>query len=83
MASTKYLKTFFAEKNLDSRIYEINDSDGNLHLVDSELVIDCIHNTSEMDKDAIADTIRKIDFANGDVHHFLKHLANALVSFHI
>ena len=83
MASTKYLKTFFAEKNLDSRIYELNDADGTLHLVDSELVIDCIHNASEMDKDAIADTIRKIDFANGDVHHFLKHLANALVSFHI
>ena len=76
----RYLKIFFNEKNLDSRTYEVTASDGTTHLVDSEIVIDTILNgTPREEQEKIANVLRKIDFANGDVHHFLEHLSGALV----
>lgn len=77
--SQRYLQTFFAEKDLPFQSWEILSSSGVPHMIDSEVVIEAIMNAPEDEQRKIADIIREIDFRNGDVNHFLKHLAKGLV----
>ena len=79
MDSKAYLKRFFEEKEIPNVQYEIEDKNGFVHLFDNEVVIDRILNTSTQEQNQIANVIRKIDFQNGDINHFLKYMANALV----
>lgn len=78
-----YLRTFFNEKNLPSRTFDITAEDGTFHMVDSEVVIETILMAPRSEQIEIGNVIRKIDFANGDVHHFLEHLASALVASYV
>ena len=78
MTSTSYLATFFDEKQLDERIYEVDAPGGTCNMIPSTAVIERVLTTRGEEADAIADIVRKIDFANGDLHHFLKHLAGAM-----
>lgn len=76
----KYLQTFFKEKDLGYKLFEVEDQNGTVHLIDSETVIDIILNqTPREEQEQIGNVIRRIDFANGDVLHFLEHLAAGLV----
>lgn len=80
--TSRYLQTFFAEKNLSERTYEIT-VDGTWNMISSDMVIDLLLNQASATEQAqAAAIIRKIDFANGDVHHFLKHLATGFVATH-
>ena len=78
MASTIYLRTFFKEKGLSARLYEVEDQNGDVHLIWTEMVLDHIFAAGEAEQDQIAGILRRIDFHNGDVHHFLAHLATGL-----
>ena len=78
--SERYLKTFFEEKNLPHVCWNIEAPNGVMHSIDNEVVIEHISTCNNREMTDIADVIRKIDFANGDVNHFLKHLAHAIVS---
>lgn len=74
-----WLTTFFEEKNLDDRLYEI-EHDGNTHLMPSSRVISIIRDeASPREQRMIMDTLVKIDFHNGDVHDYLKHLATGYI----
>ena len=76
-----FITTFFAEKNLDDRIYEV-ESEGTLNLISTENVIERIGCTSGAERQQIENILRELDFRNGDVHHFLQHLAQAMaISF--
>jgi len=75
----QYLKQFFEEKNIDNVQYEITDSSGYLHLFDNKVLIDRIMNTSELEQIQIENVLRRIDFRNGSVRHFLKYLAEVMV----
>ena len=75
----KYLTTFFAEKDVPERGFEIDTDDG-FHIIPNVVVLEHIAITSKGEKDAIASVIRKIDFANGDVNDFLRHLAGAIAA---
>lgn len=69
------LKTFFEEKQLLYKEwnFEVN---GTIHFIDNEFVIDLICNYSSLlEQSKILDTIIMIDFKNGDINHFLEHLA--------
>jgi hypothetical protein len=77
-ATAKYLETFFEEKALDERVYEI-EHDEMTHFVESDFVIELIKKSSTGEQEKIAHIIRRLDFANGDIHHFLKHLATGYV----
>lgn len=81
MASAKQtLKTFFEEKNLPYQMFEIDSADG-VHIIDNETVIDIIVNqASAHEQKGILDMIVRIDFVNGNVNDYLKHLATGLVS---
>jgi hypothetical protein len=77
-ASASYLRRFFAEKALEDQTYEITAPDGMLHLIPTGCVIEAIMAAPAREQDGIASILRRIDFANGDVHHFLRHLAQPL-----
>lgn len=79
----KYIELFFQEKNLPFEQWEIIDTKGDYHIIDNEFVIDLLLNTcGRGEQEQAADVIRKIDFANGDVNHFLRHLAQGYVNTH-
>lgn len=75
----RYLKTFFEEKGLGVVAWEITSSDGTWNMLNNCVVLEAVNNCSQQEKTAIANMIRRIDFANGDVNDYLKHLAQALV----
>lgn len=77
-ANDKYLKAFFEEKDLQAECFTIEHKE-QLHLVESEAVIDLIKTSNDEEKQKIVDTLRKIDFTNGNVIHYLKHLATGYV----
>jgi hypothetical protein len=77
----KWFETFIAEKGIDAeRMFEFEDANGFNTMpygVVIEAVMDC-HNPAE--QKFIKDTFVKIDFANGDCYHFLRHLGKALAA---
>ena len=77
--SMKYLKIFFEEKNLPLKDFEKVSPDGTTHFLSNEVVIEHVMIASLNEQKVIADVIKKIDFANGDVNHFLDHLAQGIV----
>ena len=74
------LERFFEEKQLPSVTWELTADDGTSHFINSDVVIEHIASTTIGEQNKIADVIRRIDFANGDVNDFLKHLAGALIN---
>ena len=79
METKKYLKTFFEEKNIPFQIFTITDIHNNTHYIDTNVVIENILSTTSTEQAQIAMILRKIDFKNGDVNHFLKYLAYGMV----
>ncbi|GMK47485.1 hypothetical protein PghCCS26_46150 [Paenibacillus glycanilyticus] len=79
MSAKRTLKVFFEEKQLKHKTYYV-DHKKQVHMVESDFLINVIVNiTPAHEQEKILETIRKIDFANGDVHHFLEHLAKGYV----
>lgn len=76
---TKWFETFLSEKNLPFASWEIEGEDGT-HFIDSDVVVESIKSAPINEQVGIKNVIVKIDFANGDVNHFFKHLAGALVA---
>jgi len=78
MGFTEWLETFLEEKNLPYEMWEI-EVDGCLHYIDSDVVIEAIKNAPKNEQEQIKKTIIQIDFNNGNVNHFFKYLAKALI----
>ena len=76
----KWFETFLEEKNLPYKSWEIMGPTGVTHMIDSDVVIESIKNCHPNDQAKIKSTIIQIDFVNGDVNHFFKHLAKGLVA---
>ena len=73
------LNTFFKEKDIPFQAWEI-ESNGQTHMIDNEVVIEAVKATTGSEREQVKNTLIKIDFHNGDVNHFLKHLAHGLVA---
>ena len=74
-----FFTTFFDEKDLVEKTYEV-EIDGTWHLIPTSIVIQQIKSASEADKKKIEMVLRKLDFLNGDIHYFLKHLAKGIAA---
>lgn len=73
-----WLDTFIDEKNINKDdTFEIN-KNGTLNIISYGSIIDHIKITSKQEQEQIKKTILKIDFFNGDVLHFFRHLGQAL-----
>jgi len=77
--SVRYLETFFAEKDLDlDATFEVTGPSGTWNLIPYGVVVEHIMIASPAEQQKIAGILRRIDFANGDVLHFLRHLGEAI-----
>ena len=74
-----YLKDFFEEKDIPYKQWEIEASNGEVNFIGNDVVIESIFQTSGEEKTKIESILRRIDFYNGDINHFLEHLARGLV----
>ena len=79
MRSQEYLNRFFEEKEIPYKIFEIQDKSGTVNFIDTDVIIENILSAPETEQTQIANVIRRIDFKNGDICHFLKFLAQQLV----
>jgi hypothetical protein len=80
--STKYLKAFFQEKDIPFAEFKIEE-DGTVHYLNTDVVIEAVFSAPKNEQQAIAEQLRKIDYTNGDVLPFLRHLAHCLVNTYI
>jgi hypothetical protein len=71
---------FLDEKSIPYASWEIPDQAGTTHFIDSDVVVEHIKVAPDHEQSKIKDILVKIDFRNGDVNHFFKHLATGLVS---
>lgn len=79
MATTNsFFRTMIEEKDLLHTTIEIEDKSGTMHFMTVENVIEAIEQASESEQYAIEQKFRHIDFHNGDLLHFIKHLGLAL-----
>lgn len=74
-----WLDNFIKEKEIDLDETFTIDSNGQAHIFEIGNIIENIKATSSEEQNAIKDMIVKIDFHNGDVVDYFKHLAKALV----
>ena len=74
---TKYLQDFFAEKDIEEKIFAVEGESGT-NMIPNVVVVEHIANCGRDEAKQLAGVFRKIDFANGDINHFLAHLAQAL-----
>ena len=73
-----FFNRYFNEKDLDNQVYEITTPNGTMNLIETDMVIAKIKTTQREEAKKIEAIIRQIDCLNGDLHHFLKHLAQAM-----
>ena len=77
-AFTTWIDTFFQEKGIDTDApIEVEGAFGTNYMR-VQNVIDAIKGTSSREQQQIKTTFVKIDFANGDPLHFVRHLAQAI-----
>ena len=74
----KYLTTLLEEKNISLEApLEINGKSG-INFMSVGILVEAIITAPKNEQVKIKDILIKIDFKNGDIMHFLKHLAKAL-----
>ena len=75
-----FFETFFSEKDLTDEVYTVTSANGTPNIIPSSVVIEAVKRTKGEEAQKIEAILRKLDLANGNIHHFLKHLAQALAS---
>lgn len=77
-AFTKWLDTLVEEKevNLDSE-FEVEGASGT-NFMSYGVIVEAIKGTSPAVQAAIKNNLVKIDFCNGDIKHYFRHLGKAL-----
>lgn len=74
----KYLRDFFAEKDIRPMTFHVKDNEGVPHSIPNEVVVEHIAIAPRHEQEAIKKMLRKLDFHNADINHYLKHLAEAI-----
>ena len=74
---TQYLRDFFLEKDVPDELFEVEGESG-VNFIPNACVVEAMIGISENDLEAVSDVLRRIDVVNGNVNHFLKHLAKGL-----
>ncbi|KHE72346.1 hypothetical protein [Halobacillus sp. BBL2006] len=76
----KWLEVYFKKKDLKLKAWKFRDHNGAWHTITNhqtiEIILAC---TSEDEQQEIGKIIRRIDLENGDIEHFLEHLAKGIV----
>lgn len=76
----KWFDRFLEEKDLSYVSWELKDVVGNMHMINSDVVIESIKNTGTDEQSKIKDMIVRLDFNNGNILDYFKHLAIGLIN---
>jgi hypothetical protein len=74
----EWFETFLSEKNLSFEVFEI-EIEQQIHMINSETVIDLIKKASPEDQRAIKRMLVALDFRNADINDYLKHLGKGYI----
>jgi len=74
---TKWVDALVSEKGITGRTIEIQGASGVNHMP-LEVVIDAIKQAPKHEQAQFKNVLVAIDFKNGDIMHFFKHLAGAI-----
>jgi len=74
----KWLYTLLEEKNIDLETEITVEGASGTNFMSVGVVVENILIAPKHEQDKIKDVLVKIDFQNGDILHFIKHLAKAL-----
>lgn len=77
---TRFLRNFFAEKDIPEVTWDLRDREGTAHIMPNVVVVEHIAGVGTGEAKQLEAMLRRIDFANGDVNHFLRHLAGAIIN---
>ena len=78
MNISNYLTNLISEKaniSMDT-VIEVEGQDWGTNFIPLECVVEYILSSGGANQQAVMNTLTKIDFANGDVLHFFKHVAS-------
>lgn len=78
MTFTKWLETLITEKGLDREQRVEVEGPSGMNSIPLGSIEAAINSASASEQAKIKTTLVKIDFCNGDVMHFFKHLAQAI-----
>jgi hypothetical protein len=78
--SRSFFRTMLDEKDLLDEIFTLNDTSGLLHIIEMEFLVEMMEKTNPKEQDSIEKIMRKIDFQNGDMMHFMNHLAKSYIT---
>jgi len=78
MTFSKWIDTLIAEKGISTELYLEIEGPSGLNMMPLSYVIEAIKSAPKSEKDRIKKTLIMIDFKNGDITHFFKHLAQAI-----
>jgi len=74
-----YLYKLLEEKGIElEETFDI-EANGNLNIFQYGVIVEAILSTSIKEQQSIRNMLIRIDFKNGDIKHYLRHLAQALV----
>ena len=74
-----WFERFLEEKDLPTKNWEI-EKDGEMHFIDSTVVIEAIMNCNSEEQKKIKQTIVTLDFYNSPILDYFEHLAKGLIS---
>ena len=78
LSFNSWITCFISEKDLDTDMMFDVEGPSGVNIMDYNVVIQAMFDAPQHEKDSIKKTIIKIDFMNGDVLHYFRHLAHAL-----
>lgn len=79
MTFNTWIDTFVEEKGIDlEEVLEVEGPEWGTNYIPVGCIVDLMKQTTKQEQAAIKATLVKIDFRNGDVLHYFKHLAKAV-----
>lgn len=75
-----YYQALFEEKGLEDQTFEVKDNSGDIHYFESEFVVELLNSFDSDIQEQIKEKLIKIDFMNGDITHFIKHVLTGYVN---
>lgn len=78
--TSQYFRDFFREKDNIEDQFTVKDSKGNTHIFDKDMVLREILSMPSSTQKKIRQKFVQIDYANGDINHFIKYMLKGLVN---
>jgi len=78
MTFSKWIDALISEKGINPQLTLEIEGDSGLNMMPLEVLVDAIKAAPKSERDQIKKTLVMIDFKNGDILHFFKHLARAI-----